>query len=266
MTIGNSPQRILTAAFIGLAAVAGQAQTVAGPELPGLVPAAVVNGAAVAGGSFSSSQMLRLVFGLQHPHMAEEEQFLVDLNTKGSPQYRHFLTADEWNARFSPSQQDEQAVVDWAQANGLTVSQRFANRLLVDVEAPVSAIEAALGVKINSYAIGGASYYSNDRNPVVPAALGNIVHSVGGLNNIQVMKPANRGIPEPEFPVYSPGPAYAVGESVRIKGDPAKLPGANPGITNGAYDPSDLASSEAYDANALYALRHINRELYAVIA
>jgi len=200
--------------------------------------------------------MLRLVIGLQHPHMAEEEQFLEELHTKGSPEYTHFLTADEWNTRFSPSQQDEQAVVDWAQAQGFTVSQRFANRLLVDVEAPVSAIEAALGVKINSYAIGGASYYSNDRNPAVPAALGNIVHSVGGLNNIQVIKAGNHKFPEPESPVYSPGPAYAVGESGSHDGDRTKLPGAKPGFTNGAYDPTDMYSSQAYEANALDALEH----------
>jgi hypothetical protein len=122
-----SARRICAAALLSLAVtVTGQAQTIAGSELPGLVPPAVANGAAVAAGSFSSSQMLRLVFGLEHPHMADEEQFLVELNTKGSPQYRHFLTADEWNARFSPSQQDEQAVVDWAQAQGFTITNRFA--------------------------------------------------------------------------------------------------------------------------------------------
>jgi hypothetical protein len=244
--------RILMAALMGLTAAAAQAQTGTVTQLPGLVPPAVAKGTAVAAGSFSSSQMLRLVFGLQHPHMAEEEQFLVELNTKGSPEYRHFLTADEWDARFSPSPQDEQAVVDWAQAQGFTVTNRFANRLLVDVEAPVSIIEPALAVKINSYAIGGASYYSNDRNPVVPAALGSIVHSVGGLNNIQVMKPGNHGLPEPEFPVYSPGPAYAVGQSGSRAGDPTPLPAAKHGFSNGAYDPYDLWSSSAYDALALY--------------
>jgi hypothetical protein len=253
----NLAQRIWLAALMGLAAaVASQAQTGAVTELPGLVPPAVANGAAVAAGSFSSTQMLRLVFGLQHPHMAEEEQFLEALHIKGSPEYMHFLTADEWNARFSPSQQDEQAVVDWAQAQGLTVTQRFANRLLVDVEAPVSAIESALGVKINSYVIDGASYYSNDRNPVVPAALGNIVHSLGGLNNIQVMKPGNHGFAEPIFPVYSPGPAYAVGESGSHDGDRTKLPDAKPGADNGAYDPNTMYSSEAYDTNALDNLGH----------
>src|SRR3984957_7490534 len=252
-----SARRIWAAALMGLAvAVAGQAQTGTATELPGLVPPARANGTAAAAGSFSSSQMLRLVLGLQHPHMADEEQFLVDLNTKGSPEYRHFMTADEWNARFSPSPQDEQAVVDWAQAHGLTVYNRFANRLLVDVEAPVSAIEAAFGVKINSYVIGGASYYSNDRNPVVPATLGNIVHSVGGLNNIQVMRSGIHGFLQPVFPVYATGPAHAVGESGSHDGDRTKLPGAKPGLTQGAYDPTDLYSSAAYDTNALGALGH----------
>ena len=78
--------RICVAIFMSLAAaVAGQAQTGAAAEIPGLVPPAVANGTAVAGGSFSSGQMLRLVIGLRHPHMAEEEQFLEALHTKGSP-------------------------------------------------------------------------------------------------------------------------------------------------------------------------------------
>ncbi len=123
-------QRIWAAVLIGLiAALPGLPQTGA-LTLPGLVPS-VVNGPAIPAGSLSSSQMLRLVFGLEHPHMAEEEQFLEALHTKGSPEFMHFLTADEWNARFSPSPQDEQAVVDWAQAQGLTVSHRFSNRFLV---------------------------------------------------------------------------------------------------------------------------------------
>jgi subtilase family serine protease len=254
---GAAAHRILAAALIGLAAaIPGLPQTGIGTQLTGLVPPEVVNGTAVEAGHYNPSQMLRLVFGLQPPHLAEEEQFLVDLHTKGSPQFQHFLTADEWNARFSPSQQDEQAVVDWAQAHGLTVSHRFPNRLLVDVEAPVSAIEAALAVTINSYQVNGATYYSNDRDPVVPSSLGGIVHSVGGLNNLQVLTPANHGLQEPVFPVYVPGPALAAGESGSHDGNGSKLAGAKPSITGGAYDPTDMYSSQAYDTNALDAQGH----------
>jgi hypothetical protein len=251
----NRFTRICAAALMSLAAaVAGQAQNGA-VTLPGLVPPAVANGAAAAAEPFSPGQMLRLVFGLQHPHIAEEEQFLTALHTKGSPEFMHFLAADQWNARFSPSPQDEQAVVDWAQANAFTVTHRFANRLLVDVEAPVSAIEAALGVKINNYAIGGRGYYSNDRNPSVPAALGNIVHSILGLNNIQVMKFGKHGSPESVFPVYSQGLTYAVGASGSDDGNLGKLAN-DTGFTNGVIDPTAIYSSQAYDVTALDALGH----------
>jgi hypothetical protein len=253
----DAAQHILAAVLIGLAAaIPALPQTGVGTPLPGLVPPAVANGTAVEAGHYNPNQMLRLAFGLQRPHEAEEEQFLVDLRTQGSPQFQHFLTADEWNARFSPAQQDEQAVVNWAQAQGLTVTQRYPNRLLVDVEAPVSAIEAALAVTINSYQFNGATYFSNDRDPVVPSSLGGIVQSVAGLNNLQFLTPANHGLQEPVFPVYVPGPAIAEGESGSHDGDGTRLAGAHPSITGGAYDPTDVYSSQAYDTNALEAQGH----------
>ena len=45
--------------------------------------------------------------------------------------------------RFSPSAADEQAVLDWAKSQGLTVTQRFPNRMLVNLEAPVARLEKA---------------------------------------------------------------------------------------------------------------------------
>ena len=40
---------------------------------------------------------------------------------------------------------------------------------------------------INSYSLNGTSYFSNDRDPVLPASVENIVTSVQGQNNIQRM-------------------------------------------------------------------------------
>jgi len=114
--------------------------------MAGHTPPSVRDGTATLTGHYNPSQMLRLVLALRPPHIAEQKQFLKDLHTKGSPEFHHFLTADEWNARFAPSAQDEQTVVDWAQSQGLTVTHRFPNRLLVDVEAPAATIEKTLSV------------------------------------------------------------------------------------------------------------------------
>ncbi len=162
-------------------------QAVALPQ----TPAAVQNGKAQLLGQYDPAQKLRLVFGLQPPHSQEEEQFLRDLQDPDSPLFHKYLSAEEWNERFAPSVQDEQAVVDWATTNGLAVTQRYPNRLLIDVEAPVALIESAFAVKINRYQFNSKEVFSNDRDPSIPASLAGIVHSLNGLNNLQVVHAAS---------------------------------------------------------------------------
>jgi subtilase family serine protease len=106
-------------------------------------PQEVQSGEATLVGHYNPNQMLRLVIGLQHPNIAEERQFLEGLQTVGKKEFHEFLSAEEWARRFAPSVADEQAVVDWATAQGLTVTHRYPNRLLVDVEAPAANIERA---------------------------------------------------------------------------------------------------------------------------
>ena len=77
------------------------------------------------------------------------------------------------------------------------------------------------------------------------------------------MYPASPGPQEPASPAYVAGPVVAAGPHAAASGSRAKLRAAKPAsraatpnITNGAYDPTDIYSSEAYDYNALYAMGH----------
>lgn len=240
--------------------LAGQ-QTVNIPE----VPLALQNGSAQYLGPFNPQQMLRLVFALQPPHLDEEEQFLNQLRDPASPLYHKYLSEAEWDARFAPSSQDEQAVVTWAQSQGLIITQRYPNRLLVDVEAPVAVIEQALAVNINSYQIGSdASYFANDRPPSIPASLANVIQCVLGLNNIEVVhsysKVPTAKEPAP-FPLYISGPAHALGAHLAgdarpTKAKAAKKIAAQPADQYNPYTPADIYSSYAYDYGALQSLGH----------
>ncbi len=219
----------------------------------------LLDGSAKLVAHYNPSQKLRLVIGLQRPNVAAEEKFLKELHTKGSPNFMKFLTAAEWNARFSPSAADEQAVVDWATSQGFTVTHRYANRLLVDVEAPAAAIETAFGVTINSYQVGTRTAFSNDRDPAIPAPLQGKILSVGGLNSIQVLRPASGKVAEPAFSDYVEGPAIAAagkGAANAKSKRPAKASGLISNISGGAYDPTDIYSSQAYDVQALYNQGH----------
>jgi hypothetical protein len=247
-------KQTLSLAFLGLAAAS---TALAGQAIPGSAnstqtPSHVLDGTATLVSHYSPNQMLRLVLGLQPRNLAEEKQLIEQLHDKKSPQFHQFLTADQWRERFAPSAEDEQAVVDWAQSQGFTVTYRFKSRMGVDVEAPVSTIEKALGVTINSYQYGPRSFFSNDHDPSLPSNLAGVVQAVFGLNNYGKLRPANRKFHAPDYPVYTAGPAIAQGRVAHADGDPSKRApqkkdSAGPDETNGAYDPSDIYNSQAYD-------------------
>jgi Pro-kumamolisin, activation domain/Bacterial Ig-like domain (group 3) len=226
-------------------------------------PFLVQSGSALPVSHYNSDQKLRVVLAVRPPHLAAEEEFLKQLMTKGSPNFHKFLTPEQWNARFAPSEADEQKVVDWAKSQGLTVTNRYNHRLIVDVEAPVSVLEKAFGVTINNYQVGDEVDFSNDRDPILPASLSGIVYSVQGLNNIERDHGSRPGSESIQVPDYLPGPVAALGGGDHKDGDSTKLP-ARPkaqstlhsNVTNSHLDPSDLYDSQIYDFNGLQALGH----------
>jgi len=153
------------------------------------VPHEVWDGTAKLLGHYEG-EPLRLVLALNPPHKEQEEAFLKELQDRSSPNFHRFLLPEEWNARFAPSAEDEQAVADWAAASGFSVTKRYPNRLIIDVEAPVDAVEKAFHVTINRYEVGDDIDFSNDRDPVMPPSLAGTLQAVLGLNNIQRMRPA----------------------------------------------------------------------------
>ena len=248
------------------------------------VPQQVLNGQAARVSHYNPDQKLRLVMSIKAPHMAEEEQFIREQQTKGSPNFHKFLTAEEWDARFAPSVEDEQKVVDWVQSQGLTVTHRFSHRLIVGLEGTVDNIEKAFGVSINNYQFGDEVEFSNDRDPLLPTSLSTIVTTVQGMNNIQREHGSAPGSENLKGPDYSPGPAISLGGTLQKDGDPTQLParlslngntdsGLNPDLNTAAavnangnnvpglnanqfMDPVNLFSSEAYDYDGLQALSH----------
>jgi subtilase family serine protease len=233
---------------------AGRQQRSAGWALPQPLRDGTVQFAA----RYNPDQTLRVTFGLKRPHPDEEEELLQQLYTKDSPLFHRFLTTDEWIARFAPSPEDEQKLVEWVQSQGLTITSRYPNRLLINAEAPVSRIERGLNVRINNYRSGSNTFFSNDRDPVLPVEVDALIDSVQGLNNLAVVHPASSNTATAEFPDYSPGPAseFTMSRQTNAKSQTPRARSSTANgvivhITSGGYDPTDLYSSQAYNLDAL---------------
>jgi hypothetical protein len=76
---------------------------------------------------------------------------LEDIYNPSSPNFRHFLKADEFAASFGPSAEDYQSVIDFAKAHHLTVAQTHSNRTLVDVSGSVAEIEKAFNLHLQTF-------------------------------------------------------------------------------------------------------------------
>jgi len=94
-------------------------------------------------GRLSPTGTMRLVLVLPLRNQAALEEFLKELYDPPSASYRHYLTVEEFTARYGPTQEEYDAVIRFAGANGLTVVGTSRNRVNVDVTGPVANIQKA---------------------------------------------------------------------------------------------------------------------------
>lgn len=137
----------------------------------------------------TGTQRLHLAIGLPLRNQAALAALLQQLYDPASPNYHHYLTPEQFTEMFGPSEQDYQAVIAFAKANGLNVTGTYANRMLVDVDGAVSDIQKTFHVTMRLYhhPTENRNFYAPDVAPSVPSALS--VLDINGLNNYVLPRP-----------------------------------------------------------------------------
>jgi subtilase family serine protease len=176
---------LVAAALLSAASIAAQAQTFMTHHMR----EAVRNGQAQAVGRLPASQTMQLDIVLPIRDQAGLEAFLSEVNDPTSFSYRRFLAPAEFTARFGPTQQDYDTVLNFAKSNGLTVVGGSRDGMEVQVKGPVSAIEAAFHVSMHTYQHPAENrvFYGPDREPTT--SLPFPLWHVSGLDNFSVPHP-----------------------------------------------------------------------------
>ncbi len=176
-------------AVLGLTLAAGVCP-VSGADvktLHGHVPPIVAKLAAL--GKLPATNELRLAIGLPLRNPAGLKNFLADIYNPASPNYRHYLTPEQFTAKFGPTEADYALVKAFAQANGLRIAATHGNRLLLDVSAKPADIERAFHFNLLRFQhpTETREFFAPDAEPTVDAALP--VADVSGLSNFQLPHP-----------------------------------------------------------------------------
>jgi hypothetical protein len=201
---------------------------------------------------------------LNYNNQAELDRFVAEVSAP-HPGPKGFLTPAEFAARFGPTPQQEQSVVQALQSAGFTVTQRYPNRTVVDATAPSSTVERFFSTEMHTVQQGTyGTRFTNVRGATIPESIASLVHTAS-LSNLVMVRTVVDQTGGPLKKQIEPGEKVA-GHSAAGREAPAAQrvaikPNAgcsgqlllNPGFESGNVDwstTSDVITDDSSDAYA----------------
>jgi len=157
---------------------------------------------AVSTGRLAPERQMRLEVVLPSAHQAELHAELAGMYRPGSAQFHHWLTPNAFARSYGPDPGAVAGVRAWLESVGLRPGRLTG--FAIEVAAPASTVEAALGVSFDTYReAGDGAVYAADRAPLVPTSLDADVSAVLGLDDVTSVQPQHFLAAPPSAPTGS---------------------------------------------------------------
>jgi len=181
---------------------------------------------------------ISITVALHLRNVDDAENLLKAVSTPGSAQYHHFLTSEQFTARFAPTNADVAKVAAGLAKYGLTAERTTATTLKV-TGTPAN-LERAFAVSLHTYQVAAHgnsrsyTYHAPLGRATIPTEIaGGSISAVAGLDSRPAMYPHNRK--SPQSLTRKPSKTFANGSN---------------GNTSGEWTVTDFANY--YDIQPLY--------------
>jgi hypothetical protein len=133
----------------------------------------------------SSVRMERIMLVLKRSPEQEAalERLLAGQYDPSSPDFHHFLHAEEFGRLYGPSDSDVAAVTDWLQKHGFEIYDVNNGRTMIQFSGTSAQVEEAFQLEMHTYQVNGEAHIANDRDPSIPEALAPVITGVASLHN-----------------------------------------------------------------------------------
>jgi subtilase family serine protease len=223
--------------------------------------------------SASPSKTLAMQFVMALRNRGELERLIAAQQDPSSPEYRRWLTPDEFTSRFGPTAAGLARVSGWLKQKGFTVTGVDAATRELSFTGNVALAESVFGVKITASADG--RWYSNLSDPALPADLAPKIESIHGLDNLlhsqaQVRRVSKRSsvASSPNSIVNGMGPAFGPPDIYTFYDETPLLnesiDGGGPGCI-GVIEDSNIDQSAAAAFNTQFGLPALSASNFSVV-
>jgi subtilase family serine protease len=159
-------------------------------------------------GAVDPSTQISVTIWLQLHNENKLDQTVRDLNRKGSSQYHQWLSQSQFNAAYSPTSQEVNAVENFLSAHKLSVLNVAENNFYIETQGAVGDIQRAFHVQIDNYNLNGTLYRSNTADPSVNGGPNGLIAAITGMDDYgyspTVVRPT-----QPDGTPYAPVPLVA---------------------------------------------------------
>jgi len=119
---------------------------------------------------------------------ADLQQLLTQQQDPASPNYRKWLTPQQYADRFGVSQNDIEKISVWLRSQGFTVVQAAHGRNWIAFSGTAALVESTLHTQIHYFNVDGEQHFANATEVSIPQALAGVVVGFRGLDNF-TLKP-----------------------------------------------------------------------------
>jgi trimeric autotransporter adhesin len=145
----------------------------------------LANGKNETGVAPDSLPMERMLLVLKRSANQESalKAFMEGQQSKSSPNFRQWLTPEQFGQQYGVSDSDIQAVTAWLQTHGFQVNRVAAGKMLIEFSGTAGQVHEAFQTQIHKYTVKGQDHWANSTDPTIPAALTPVIAGVNTLNN-----------------------------------------------------------------------------------
>lgn len=113
------------------------------------------------------------------------QQFIEELHTPSSPNFHHWLTAQEFGDKFGVAKADLDAMRSWLESHSFRVHVVYPSGMLIDFSGTAAQVSKAFQTEIHRLEVNGERHVANINDPHIPAALAPVVAGIVSLHDFR---------------------------------------------------------------------------------
>src|SRR5438445_1294166 len=131
---------------------------------------------------FPLAHMLLVLKRSQEQEVALK-QFMDEQKDVSSPNYHHWLNAQEFGERYGLAENDVEAITKWLTTGGITVNKVLTNGVAIDFSGTAGLVRKHMGVEIHALNVDGVDHIANMSDPQIPAALAPAITGIASMHD-----------------------------------------------------------------------------------